>query len=102
LTWLFLSLIGALPFVFSGDLSSYTDAVFETMSGFTTTGASIFGGVTSSGFTNPQVGLLPKSILFWRSLTHWIGGMGIIVLALAILPLLGVGGMQLFKAESPG
>lgn len=102
LTWLFLSLIGALPFIFSGVLSSYTDAVFETMSGFTTTGATIFGGITSSGFANPNVQALPKSILFWRSLTHWIGGMGIIVLALAILPLLGVGGMQLFNAESPG
>ncbi|HLR77247.1 MAG TPA: TrkH family potassium uptake protein [Balneolaceae bacterium] len=102
LTWLVLSLIGALPFIFSGVLPSYTDAVFETMSGFTTTGATIFGGVTSSGFTNPNVETLPKSILFWRSLTHWIGGMGIVVLTIAILPLLGVGGMQLFKAESPG
>src|SRR5699024_9847156 len=102
LTWLFLSLVGALPFVISGILPSYTDAVFETMSGLTTTGATIFGGVTSSGFINPQVESLPKSILFWRSLSHWLGGMGIIVLTLAILPLLGVGGMQLFQAESPG
>lgn len=102
LTWLFLSLIGALPFVFADILPSYTDAVFETMSGLTTTGATIFGGVTSSGFMNPQVESLPKSILFWRSFTHWIGGMGMIVLSLTILPLLGVGGMQLFQAESPG
>lgn len=102
LTWLFLSLVGALPFVISGILPSYTDAVFETMSGLTTTGATIMGGTTSSGFQNPQIETLPKSILFWRSLAHWLGGMGIIVLSLAILPLLGVGGMQLFQAESPG
>lgn len=102
LTWLFLSLVGALPFVISGILPSYTDAVFETMSGLTTTGATIFGGETSSGFINPQIESLPNSMLFWRSLAHWLGGMGIIVLTLAILPLLGVGGMQLFQAESPG
>ncbi|MDZ7714732.1 MAG: potassium transporter TrkG [Balneolaceae bacterium] len=102
LTWLFLSLVGALPFVISGILPSYTDAVFETMSGLSTTGATIFGGITSDGFQNPQIEALPYSILFWRSLAHWLGGMGIIVLTLAILPLLGVGGMQLFQAESPG
>ncbi|NGP86882.1 TrkH family potassium uptake protein [Fodinibius halophilus] len=102
LTWLFLSLVGALPFVISGILPSYTDAVFETMSGLTTTGATIFNGTTSDGFVNPQIESLPYSILFWRSLAHWLGGMGIIVLTLAILPLLGVGGMQLFQAESPG
>lgn len=101
-TWLFLSLVGALPFVISGILPSYTDAVFETMSGLTTTGATIMGGATSDGFQNPQIESLPKSFLFWRSLAHWLGGMGIIVLSLAILPLLGVGGMQLFQAESPG
>ena len=102
LTWLFLSLVGALPFVISGILPSYTDAVFETMSGLTTTGATIFGGTTASGFANPGIESLPQSMLFWRSLAHWLGGMGIIVLSLAILPLLGVGGMQLFQAESPG
>jgi trk system potassium uptake protein TrkH len=102
LTWLFLSLVGALPFIISGILPSYTDAVFETMSGLSTTGATIFGGETSSGFMNPQIESLPNSMLFWRSLAHWLGGMGIIVLTLAILPLLGVGGMQLFQAESPG
>lgn len=101
-TWLFLSLVGALPFVISGILPSYTDAVFETMSGLTTTGATILGGTTSDGFTNPQIESLPKSMLFWRSLAHWLGGMGIIVLSIAILPLLGIGGMQLFQAESPG
>ncbi len=102
LTWLLLSLVGALPFVISGILPSYTDAVFETMSGLTTTGSTILGGTTSDGFFNPQIEELPKSFLFWRSLAHWLGGMGIIVLSLAILPLLGIGGMQLFQAESPG
>jgi trk system potassium uptake protein TrkH len=102
LTWLFLSLVGALPFVISGSLHSYTDAVFETMSGLTTTGATIFGGTTAGGFVNPPVESLSKSILFWRALTDWVGGMGIIVLSIAILPLLGVGGTRLFKAESPG
>jgi len=102
LTWLFLSLVGALPFVISGILPSYTDAVFETMSGLTTTGATILGGSTSDGFQNPMIESLPRSFLFWRSLAHWLGGMGIIVLSIAILPLLGIGGMQLFQAESPG
>jgi trk system potassium uptake protein len=92
LGWTFAAVFGALPFVFSGAIPSYTDAFFETMSGFSTTGASIL--------TNIEV--LPHGLLFWRSLTHWLGGMGIIVLSLAILPFLGVGGMQLFKAEVPG
>jgi trk system potassium uptake protein TrkH len=90
--WLFFSLFGALPFVFHGAIPSFTDAFFETMSGFTTTGATIL----------PDIEALPHGLLFWRSLTHWIGGMGIILLSLAILPFLGVGGMQLFKAEVPG
>ena len=102
LTWLSLSLVGALPFIISGILPSFTDAVFETMSGLTTTGSTILGGTTSDGFANPQIEDIPKSFLFWRSLAHWLGGMGIIVLSLAILPLLGIGGMQLFQAESPG
>lgn len=100
LTWLLLSLFGALPFVLSGVLPSYADAVFETMSGFTTTGATVLGGMNHQGHLNPMIEEVPKSLLFWRSLTHWIGGMGIIVLSIAILPLLGVGGMQLFQAES--
>jgi trk system potassium uptake protein TrkH len=91
LGWLAAGLFGALPFAFSGILSP-TDAVFESISGFTTTGASILTDVES----------LPKGLLMWRSLTHWLGGMGIIVLSLAILPFLGVGGMQLYKAEVPG
>ena len=102
LTWLVGSLIGAFPFILSGTLETYTDSVFETMSGFSTTGATIFNGVTSDGIQNPMIEDLDKSILFWRSLTHWMGGMGIIVLTLALLPLLGIGGMQLYKAEYSG
>lgn len=102
LTWLGLSVVGALPFLLTGVLSSFTDAFFETMSGLSTTGATIFGGITDSGNRNPDIEMLPKSLLFWRSLSHWLGGMGIIVLSIAILPLLGFGGMQLFQAEAPG
>lgn len=91
-SWFLFAALGSLPFVLSGSISSYTDAFFETMSGFTTTGASII----------TDIEILPKSILFWRSFTHWLGGMGIIVLTIAILPFLGIGGMQLFKAEVPG
>lgn len=90
--WLFMSLTGTLPYLFSGAIPGFTNAFFETMSGYTTTGASILQDIES----------LPEGILFWRSITHWIGGMGIIVLAIAILPLLGIGGMQLFAAEAPG
>jgi len=92
LAWVVISLFGAIPFMLSGVTSTYTDAFFETMSGFSTTGATVFTDIEA----------LPKGILFWRSLTHWIGGMGIIVLSLAILPILGIGGMQLFVAEVPG
>ena len=91
-SWLFFSVFGALPFIISGAIPSLTDAFFETMSGFTTTGATILTNVES----------LSHGLLLWRSLTQWIGGMGIIVLSLAILPFLGVGGMQLFRAEVPG
>lgn len=92
LTWVSISLFGALPFLLSGAIPSYTDAFFETISGFTTTGATILNDIE----------VMPKGLLFWRSMTHWMGGMGIIVLTLAILPILGVGGMQLFVAEAPG
>jgi trk system potassium uptake protein TrkH len=102
LTWFVGSLIGAFPFLLSGTLETYTDSVFETMSGFTTTGATILNGVTSDGIQNPMIEDLDKSLLFWRSLTHWMGGMGIIVLTLALLPLLGIGGMQLYQAEYSG
>jgi trk system potassium uptake protein TrkH len=97
LAWFVLSLLGAIPFVVSGVLDSYTDAFFETMSGLTTTGATIFGGEHT-----PAIEEMPRSFLFWRSLAHWLGGMGIIVLTLAILPVLGVGGMQMYRAEVPG
>lgn len=90
--WIVMSISGMLPYLFSGAIPSVTNAFFETISGYTTTGASILDDIEA----------LPKGILFWRSLTHWIGGMGIIVLAIAILPLLGIGGMQLFAAEAPG
>lgn len=90
--WIIMSLAGTLPYLFTGAIPSFTNAFFETMSGYSTTGASILNDVES----------LPKGVLFWRSITHWIGGMGIIVLAVAILPLLGIGGMQLFAAEAPG
>jgi trk system potassium uptake protein len=92
LTWLVITFFGTLPFYISGHIPKYTDAFFETMSGFTTTGATIMTNIEA----------MPKSLLFWRSTTHWLGGMGIIVLTLAILPVLGVGGMQLFVAEAPG
>jgi trk system potassium uptake protein len=96
LAWVILSLVGALPFVFSGVLG-FTDAFFETISGLTTTGATILGGDAT-----PDIEAIPMAFLFWRSLSHWLGGMGIIVLTLSILPLLGIGGMQLFKAEVSG
>ena len=97
LSWIALSAIGALPFVLGGVLPSYTNAFFETMSGFTTTGATILGGAHT-----PGIEAIPRAFQFWRSLAHWMGGMGIIVLTLAVLPILGVGGMQLFRAEVPG
>lgn len=90
--WIAIALFGTLPYLLSGSITSFTDAFFETISGFTTTGASIL----------TDVEILPHGVLFWRSMTHWIGGMGIIVLSLAILPLLGVAGMQLYKAEAAG
>ncbi len=90
--WIVMTISGMLPYLFSGSIPSITNAFFETMSGYTTTGASILDDIEA----------LPEGILLWRSLTHWIGGMGIIVLAIAILPLLGIGGMQLFSAEAPG
>lgn len=90
--WAMAGVFGALPFLLTGTIESPAAAVFESMSGFTTTGATVFGDIES----------LPHGILFWRSLTHWLGGMGIIVLVIAVLPYLGVGGMQLFRAEVPG
>ena len=92
LSWIVLSLFGALPFVFSGAVKSYIDAFFETVSGFTTTGASVITDVES----------LPKCILIWRSFTNWIGGMGVLVFIMAFLPLGGAHNMNIMKAESPG
>ena len=92
LSWIVLSLMGALPFVISGEIPSYTDALFETVSGFTTTGASIL----------TDVEVLSHCNLFWRSFTHWIGGMGVLVFILAIVPLSGASNINLMKAESPG
>ena len=90
--WVTMSLFGSLPYFLSGAMPSFTDAFFETISGYSTTGAS----------TLTDIEVVHKGILFWRSLTQWIGGMGIIVLAVAVLPILGIGGMQLFVAEAPG
>lgn len=92
LSWVVMSLFGMLPYILTGQISTISDAFFETVSGYTTTGATILNDIE----------ILDHGILFWRSLTQWIGGMGIIVLAVAILPFLGIGGMQLFVAEAPG
>lgn len=90
--WILVSMFGALPFVLTNSISAWIDAFFETVSGFTTTGASIVDNIES----------FPKGVLFWRSFTHWIGGMGILVFTVAILPMLGIGGFQVYKIESPG
>ncbi len=92
LSWTILSFFGALPFVLTGEIPSFTDAMFETVSGFTTTGASILSDVEALSHTS----------LFWRSFTHWIGGMGVLVFLLAIIPLSGGSNMNLMRAESPG
>ena len=92
LCWIVFSIFGALPFVFSGEIPHFTDALFETVSGFTTTGASVVSDVEA----------LSHCTLFWRSFTHWIGGMGVLVFLLAILPLAGGSQMYLMQAESPG
>ena len=90
--WLTMIFSGMLPYYMTDSISSFSNLIFESMSGYTATGSTIINDVES----------LPKSVIFWRSMTHWLGGMGIIVLAIAILPLLGIGGMQLFSAEAPG
>ena len=92
LSWIVMSIFGALPFYLSGYIKSFIDALFETVSGFTTTGASILTDVEA----------LPKSLIFWHSFTHWIGGMGVLVFLVAIIPLSGGANMHLLKAESPG
>ncbi len=95
LSWIVLSLFGALPFFLSGEIPNYIDALFETVSGFTTTGSTIMP-------TGQSVEALPKSLLMWRSFTHWVGGMGVLVFMMAILPLSGGRNMHIMKAESPG
>jgi len=92
MSWLAITFFGTLPYLATGTITNFTDAFFETAAGYSTTGASIV----------PDPGVLPKGILMWRALTQWLGGMGIIVLSVAILPLLGVGGVELARAESPG
>ncbi|MFW5780294.1 MAG: TrkH family potassium uptake protein [Bacillota bacterium] len=92
LSWILMSLFGSLPFFLSGHIPNFIDCLFETISGFTTTGASILNDIES----------MPKSLLFWRSLTHWIGGMGVLVFVIAIIPKSDVKIMHLFRAESPG
>ena len=91
-SWIILSLVGAVPFVVSGEIPNYVDALFETVSGFSTTGASIMSDVE----------ILSKASMFWRLFTHWIGGMGVLVFVLAILPATSAGSMHVFRAESPG
>ena len=91
-TWIIFSIIGMLPFLIGGCTSNISHAFFETMSGFSTTGASVFTNIDA----------LPHSILFWRSMTHWIGGMGIVFFTVAILPTIGSGDQKLFSAESTG
>lgn len=92
LCWIIMSIFGALPFVLCGDIPSFTDALFETISGFTTTGASILKDVES----------LSRCSMFWRCFTHWIGGMGVIVFLMTVLPLTGGSWIHLLRAESPG
>ena len=92
LSWIVLSVFGAMPFYLTGEIPSMTDALFETISGFTTTGASILSDVEA----------LSKTTLFWRSFTHWIGGMGVLVFLLAVIQMTGGSNINLMKAESPG
>ena len=102
LSWLLVALAGAMPFYLSGAIPNFTDAWFESMSGVTTTGATIIGNPNTLPHLPNGIESLTHGILYWRSFIQWIGGMGIIVFTIAILPLLGVGGVQLFKAEVPG
>ncbi|MDF3129524.1 potassium transporter TrkG [Kiritimatiellaeota bacterium B1221] len=90
--WMCVGAVGALPYILTGAIPSPVDAIFETISGFTTTGSTIL----------TDIEVLPRGIIFWRSLTQWLGGMGVLLLCVAILPFLGVGGMQIYRAEMPG
>ncbi|MFQ6615524.1 MAG: TrkH family potassium uptake protein [Fidelibacterota bacterium] len=100
--WLAVATFGSLPFLLTGTIPNVTDAFFESMSGVTTTGATIIGDSRTLPHLSRGIESMPHGVLFWRSFIQWIGGMGIIVFSIAILPLLGVGGVQLFKAEVPG
>ena len=100
--WLTVALAGSLPFYLTGIIPNFTDAWFEAMSGVTTTGATIIGNPSTLPHLINGIESMPHGVLFWRSFLQWLGGMGIIVFTIAILPLLGVGGVQLFKAEVPG
>ena len=101
-SWVIAALAGALPFYLSGAIPNFTDAFFESMSGVTTTGASVIGNIETLPNLANGIESLPYGILFWRSFIQWIGGMGIVVFYIAILPILGSGGIQLFKLEVPG
>ena len=108
LSWILISLLGALPFVISGEIPNYIDALFETVSGFTTTGASIIGKTTTSATVGGLVENMSRSLLFWRSFTHWIGGMGVLAFGIALFPVFkgrsGESGSEahILRAESPG
>ena len=92
LCWIIFSLFGTLPYMLSGSISNFTNAFFETMSGFSTTGATILDNIEE----------LPKSILFWRMMTHWVGGLGIVFFTVAVFPMFGLNDIKLFSAESVG
>ncbi|MBO5736398.1 MAG: TrkH family potassium uptake protein, partial [Clostridia bacterium] len=100
-SWIVLSLFGALPFWFSREIPAYIDALFEAASGFTTTGATILTGEVAAGTADGYLAM-SKSLLMWRSFTHWVGGMGVLVFIMAFLPLSGARNMHIMKAESPG
>lgn len=92
ITWILFSLIGSIPFMLTDSIPNFADAFFETASGFTTTGSTVVSDIEG----------LPKAILFWRALTHWLGGMGILIFTIALLPALGIDGQQVASAEMPG
>lgn len=100
--WITLAFLGSLPFLISGAIPNITDAFFESMSGFTTTGSSILGNADTLPNLPNGIESLPHGLLFWRSFTHWIGGGGVVVFGLAFLPMLGAGGVQLYRAEVAG
>ncbi|MFC1543005.1 TrkH family potassium uptake protein [Candidatus Neomarinimicrobiota bacterium] len=100
--WLMVAALGALPYLLSGAIPNITDAFFESISGFTTTGSSILGNPQTLSNLPNGIESLPHGVLFWRSFTHWIGGMGVVMFGLALLPMIGAGGVQLYRAEVAG